>query len=131
AGRALSRSRCGGVYSYRVKHHALSTVTLDPVVRTRPLCWTAFITLNRIRVPRRGEVDFRAERGSRVRGFPTYRETRTPSPHPSPLRGEGADRVRGVDSGQQERSCAHRASASPTSCASFSASSRKAADAPS
>src|SRR5215813_5986282 len=28
-----------------------------------------------------------------MRGFLSYRETRTPSPHPSPLQGEGADRA--------------------------------------
>src|SRR5262245_41139840 len=32
-----------------------------------------------------------------VRGLPNYRETRPPSPHPSPPRGEGADRARRAD----------------------------------
>src|SRR5689334_17028924 len=42
--------------------------------------------------PRRGEVDRRRRSGDGVR---ISRSIVTPSPHPSPLRGEGAGRARG------------------------------------
>src|SRR5262249_37314695 len=53
---------------------------------------------SRVTSPQRGEVDLRAllREASRVRGCARHRESLAPSPHPSPLRGEGAGRALGA-----------------------------------